>query len=412
MTANPSLQLAEAKLRAAQDLLRAGAGVFYPQVTGSADVSRRATVPARPGQTGAPSLFTLWTLGASISYAVDIFGGNRRAVEMLAAQAEGQRYAVAAAYLTLSGNLVNAVIAHAAYRAQIDTTRSLIALVRELVEIAHAQVEAGVMAHASESSLAAQLASLEVSLPPLEQKRDQAAHLQAVLMGRFPSEVDAVDVALNGLQLPADLPSLVPSELVHQRPAVLAAQARLHQASAEVGVATAAMLPSLPLSADYARMSGRSADLFGAKAGAWSVGANLVAPLFEGGTLYFRRSASRQALQAADADYRQVVLSAFEQVADVLRGLEHDAASLMHSYAHRRRQAALEEITADYRAGVANYLQVLSANLEYQQAVLGALQVRAQRLQDTVALFLALGGSWRGARMEPPVERHARQSPG
>lgn len=143
------------------------------------------------------------------------------------------------------------------------------------------------------------------------------------------------------------------------------------------------------------------------------MGANLVAPLFEGGTLYFRRSASRQALQAADADYRQVVLSVFEQVADVLRGLEHDAAQLdAQLRAQTAASAALEEITADYRAGVASYLQVLSANLEYQQAVLGALQVRAQRLQDTVALFLALGGSWRGARMEPPVERHARQSPG
>lgn len=258
ITANPGLQQAQANLRAAQDLLRAGAGVFYPQVAGSADVSRQAAVPARLGQTGVPSLFTLWTLGASISYAVDLFGGNRRAVEALAAQAEGQRYAVAAAYLASTGNLVNAVIAHAAYRAQIDTTRSLIAVVREQMEIAHAQVEAGVVAHASELSLAAQLASLEASLPPLEQKRDQAAHLQAVLTGRFPSEADAVDVALNGLQLPADLPSLVPSELVRQRPDVLAAQARLHQASAEVGVATAAMLPSLTLSADYARMSGRS----------------------------------------------------------------------------------------------------------------------------------------------------------
>lgn len=405
---NPTLQQAQANLRAAQDLLRAGAGVFYPQVAGSADVSRQAVVPARLGQTGASSLFTLWTLGASVSYAVDIFGGNRRAVEVLAAQTEGQRYAVAAAYLSLTGNLVNAVIARAAYGAQIDTTRSLIATVREQVEIAHAQVEAGVMAHASELSLAAQLASLEASLPPLEQKRDQAAHLEAVLTGRFPSEVDAVDVALSGLQLPVDLPTLVPSELVRQRPDVLAAQARLHQASAEVGVATAAMLPALTLSADYARMSGRSADLLGAQAGAWSVGANLVAPLFEGGTLYFRHAASKQALQAADADYRQVVLSSFEQVADVLRALEHDAAQLdAQLRAQMAASAALEEINADYRAGVIGYLQVLSADLQYQQAVLGTLQVRAQRLQNTVALFLALGGGWCGAGLDAPMAAHA-----
>ncbi|MCO5398878.1 efflux transporter outer membrane subunit [Ralstonia soli] len=408
VASNPTLEQAHANLRAAQDLLRAGAGVFYPQVAGSADVSRQAAVPAKLGQTGASSLFTLWTLGASVSYAVDVFGGNRRAVEALAAQTEGQRYAVAAAYLSLTGNLVNAVIARAAYGAQIDTTRSLITVVREQVEIAHAQVEAGVMAHASELSLAAQLASLEASLPPLEQKRDQAAHLEAVLTGRFPSEADAADVALSGLQLPVDLPTLVPSELVRQRPDVLAAQARLHQASAEVGVATAAMLPALTLSADYARMSARSADLFGAQAGAWSLGANLVAPLFEGGTLYFRRAASKQALQAADANYRQVVLASFEQVADVLRALAHDAAQLdAQLRAQSAASAAVEEINADYRAGVASYLQVLSADLQYQQAVLGTLQVRAQRLQDTVALFLALGGGWRGASLEAPVAAHA-----
>ncbi|MEW1781255.1 efflux transporter outer membrane subunit [Arthrobacter sp. NPDC080086] len=410
---NPTLQQAQANLRSAQDLLRAGAGVFYPQVAGSADVSRQAVVPARLGQTGTPSLFTLWTLGASVSYAVDIFGGNRRAVEALAAQTEGQRYAVAAAYLSLTGNLVNAIIAHAAYGAQIDITRSLIAVVREQVEIAHAQVKAGVMAHASELSLAAQLASLEASLPPLEQKRDQAAHLQAVLTGRFPSEAAPPDVALTGLQLPADLPMLVPSELVRQRPDVLAAQARLHQASAEVGVATAAMLPALTLSADYARMSGRSADLFGVQAGAWSAGANLVAPLFEGGTLYFRRAASKQALQAADADYRQVVLTSFEQVADVLRALEHDAAQLdAQLRAQTAASAALDEINAGYRAGVASYLQVLSADLQYQQAVLGTLQLRAQRLQDTVALFLALGGGWHGTRLQAPVAADAQGSPG
>lgn len=396
--ANPTLQQAEANLRAAQDLLRAGAGVFYPQVTASGAVSRQAVVPARLGQAGAPSLFTLWTLGPSVSYVLDLFGGNRRAVEALAAQAEGQRYAVAAAYLTLTGNLVNAVIAHAGYAAQIETTRSLIAVVREQVDIAHAQVIAGVAADSSELALAAQLASLEASLAPLEQKRDQAMHLEAVLAGRFPSQAEAVDVMLSGLVLPVDLPRLVPSELVRQRPDILAAQARLHEASAQVGVATAAMLPSLTLSADYARVASSSAALFGPQAAAWSLGASLAAPLFEGGSLRYRRSAAQQALQAADADYRQVVLTAFEQVADVLRALEHDAVQLdAQLRAQAAASTALDEIDAEYRAGVASYLQVLSADLQFQQAVLGTVQARAQRLQDTVALFLALGGGWRDA---------------
>lgn len=398
IVANPTLHQAEANLRTAQDLLRAGAGVFYPQVSASAGLSRQAALPARLGQAGPANLFTLWTLGPTVSYALDLFGGNRRAVEALAAQAEGQRYAMAAAYLTLTGNLANTVIARAAYAAQIDTTRRLIAVVREQVEIAHAQVNAGVAAHASELALAAQLAALEASLAPLEQKRDQATHLEAVLIGRLPSQTDAVEVAFGGLVLPMDLPRLVPSELVRQRPDVLAAQARLHEASAQVGVATAAMLPNLTLSADYARMSGSSAGLFGAQAGAWNVGASLAAPLFEGGTLYYRRRAAQQALQAADADYREVVLGAFQQVADVLRALEHDATQLdAQLRAQSAASDAVDELNAAYSAGVTGYLQVLSADMQYQQAVLATVQARAQRLQDTVALFLALGGGWRSS---------------
>lgn len=396
LAANPTLQEAQANLRAAQASLRAGAGVFYPQVAAAAEGAREAVVPARLGQAGAPSLFNLWTLNASVSYVLDLFGGNRRAVESLAAQAEAQRYTVAAAYLTLTGNLVNTAIARAGYDAQIDVTHTLVALVREQVDITHSQVEAGIVPHATELSVVAQLAALEASLPPLEQKRDQAEHLEATLMGQYPAQAEPVALALASLRLPADLPRLVPSALVRQRPDVLTAQARLHVASAEVGVATAAMLPSITLTAAYGRESNQVARLFGGQAGTWSVGANLLAPVFQGGSLYYRREAATAALQAAVADYRQVVLSAFEQVADALRALEHDAAQVdAQARAQEAARIALEELQADYRAGTASYLQVLSADTQYQQAALGYLQARTQRLQDTVALFLALGGGWR-----------------
>lgn len=408
VAANPTLQVAQANLRAADASLRAGAGVFYPQVAASAEGTRQAVVPARLGQAGAPSLFNLWTLGASVSYVLDVFGGNRRAVESLAAQAEAQRYAVAAAYLTLTGNLVNTAIARAGYAAQIDTTRTLIAVVREQVDITHAQVEAGVVPHASELSVAAQLAALEASLPPLEHKRDQAEHLEATLMGQYPALAEPIPVSLASLRLPVDLPQLLPSALVQQRPDVLAAQARLHVASAEVGVATAAMLPTFTLSAAYARESNQAARLFGAGAGAWSLGAGMAAPIFQGGSLYYRRQAAQAALQAADADYRQVVLAAFEQVADALRALEHDAAQVdAQARAQEAARVALEELQAGYRAGTTSYLQVLTADAQFQQAAIGYLQARAQRLQDTVALFVALGGGWRNAA--PPVEGTAAQ---
>jgi NodT family efflux transporter outer membrane factor (OMF) lipoprotein len=395
VAANPSLQVAEANLRQADAAVRAGAGVFYPQVAVQAQASRQTTTPVRLGSTVPTGVFNVFTLGATVSYALDLFGGNRRAVESLAAQADAQRYAVGAAWLTLTGTLVNTAIARAGYTAQIAATDELVKVVREQVEITRAQVNAGTATHASELSLVTQLGSLEATIPPLAQRQEQADHLSATLAGRFPSESEPLALALDSIMLPADLPRVLPSELVQRRPDVLAAQALLHAASAEVGVATAAMLPSIALTASYGREGTLPGNLFAAGGGIWGVAASIAAPVFEGGTLYYRRQAAQAQFEAAQANYRQVVLAAFAQVADALRALDHDALTV--DAQDRARQAArdlLSEVQANYRAGTAGYLQVLVANAQFEQATIGYIQAHTQRLQDTVALFLALGGGW------------------
>jgi len=395
LAGNPSLQAAESNLRQAEAEVRAGAGVFYPQVAVQAQAARQTTTPTRLGSEASAGIFTIFTLGATVNYALDLWGGNRRAVEALAAQADAQRYALGATWLTLTGTLVNTTIARAGYAAQIEATEELVRVVRDQVAITRAQVNAGTTTHASELSLLSQLGTLEASLPPLAQRMDQADHLGATLAGRFPAESEPLVLSLDSLILPADLPRLLPSELVRRRPDVLAAEAQLHVASAEVGVATAAMLPSIVLSASYGREGTRPERLFQAGSGIWGVAAGITAPVFEGGSLYFRRRAALAQFEAAQANYRQVVLAAFAQVADALRALEHDALAV--DAQDRARQAArqlLEELQANYQAGTAGYLQVLVANAQYQQASIGYLQARTQRLQDTVALFLALGGGW------------------
>ncbi|WER50629.1 efflux transporter outer membrane subunit [Cupriavidus sp. WKF15] len=401
LAGNPSLQVAEANLRQADAAARAGAGVFYPQVAVQAQASRQTTTPARLGSVVAPGIFNVFTLGATVSYALELFGGNRRAVEALSARAEAQRYAVGAAWLTLTGTLVNTAIARAGYATQIAATEALVKVVREQVEVTRAQVSAGTATHASELSLLSQLGSLEATLPPLEQRLDQADHLEATLGGRFPSESEPLALSLESLALPTDLPRVLPSELVRRRPDVLAAQAELHVAAANVGVATAAMLPSIALSATYGREGTQPGALFAAGGGIWGMAAAAFAPVFQGGTLYYGRRAALAQFEAAQANYRQVVLAAFAQVADALRALEHDALTV--DAQDRARQAALQlmsEVQANYRAGTTGYLQVLVANAQYQQASIGYIQARAQRLQDTVALFLALGGAWQD---QPPL---------
>ena len=392
---NQSLQAAQVSLRQSQDLLRAGYGIFYPQVNAGFEASRQRTSSAATGGHIPGSIFNLFTLSATVSYALDIFGGERRAVESLGAQVDFQHAAVLAAYITLSGNVVNAMIARAAYQEQIKATEELIKLQREQVRLTEVQAQAGTVPYVNVLSLQSQLASLEATLPPLRQKINQTEHLLATLAGRTPAEWAPQQVELADLTLPAELPITLPSQFVRQRPDILAAEAQLHSASAEIGVATAALFPSFTLNGAYGVGSNTSGNLFKSNSSFWNLGANVSAPLFRGGTLWFGRQAALDAYQLSSANYRQTVLSAFAQVADTLRALEHDA-ELVHaqSQALNAAEDALRLIQANYQAGTATYVQVLIADGQYDQAKIGYLQALAQRYQDTAALFAALGGGW------------------
>ncbi len=392
---NPSLEAAQATLRKSQNTLRAGYGVFFPQVDAGASAGRQQYSPARVGSSLPPSVFNLFTLSGSVSYTLDAWGGQRRTVEGLRAQVEAQRYTVIGAYLILSGNVVNTLIASAAYRAEIDATKELIALEEEQVRLTDAQAQAGTVAYASALSLKSQVASTRATLPPLQEKVEQAEHLVAALTGRMPVEWRPPAIALEEFKLPGAIPLSLPSELVRQRPDILVAEAQLHSVTAQIGVATAAMLPNLTLSGSYGANNTSAADLFSSGSVFWSVAAALAQPIFKGGALWYQRKAAADARDAGLASYRQTVLSAFAQVADSLRALEYDAETLnADSEAYQAAEAAFHLVQINYQSGLANYLQVLTANTQYLQSRIGFVQAEAQRLQDTVALFVALGGGW------------------
>ncbi len=400
---NPTLQAAQASVRKSQDLLWAGYGVFFPQGDAGMAATRQQFSPARFGSSAAPSLFNLFTLSTTVSYALDVFGSERRAVESLQAQVDVQQATVQATYLTLVGNIANTVIAQAAYGAQIHVTEELLRLEQEQLRITAVQAQAGTVPYATVLSLHSQLAAVEATLPLLQQKLEQTVHLLATLAGRAPAEWRLPPVALAELTLPQDLPVTLPSELVRQRPDILAAEAQLHRASAEVGVATAALFPSFVVSGTYGANSTSLASLFTSTSNFWSVGANLTTPLFHGGALWFQRKAAREDYQQCLATYRETVLSALAQVADTLRALDHDAATLQaQAQALAAAEGALRLVQVNYQAGVANYLHVLTADEQYRQATLGYVQALAQRLQDTVALFVALGGGWQDAEEHVP----------
>lgn len=395
---NPTLQAAQSSLRQSQDNLRAGYGVFFPKVDAGFDATRQKFSPARIGSNAPSTVFNLFTLSATVSYALDVFGGQRRAVEGLQAQVDVQRAMLLGTYLTLTGNIVNTVIAQAGYREQIKATEQIIAFQKEQTGITETQVRAGTVPYSSLLSLQSQLASTEALLPPLKQKLSQTEHLLASLSGRIPAEWTPPQVDLSELLLPGELPVTLPSILVRQRPDILAAEAQLHSAGTEIGIATAAMFPSFTLNGTFGQNNGTMNSLFKSGSNFWSLGADVATPLFHGGTLWFKRKAALEGYQQSLATYRQTVLGAFVQVADTLRALEHDAEGLhAQSQSLKTSGEMLRLIQAGYQAGVANYLQILIANGQYQQARIAYLQAQTQRLQDTVALFVALGGGWQEA---------------
>ena len=396
LTGNATVEGAQAALRQSEDQLRAGAGVFFPQAQAGFGASREKYSPLRVGQTGPSSLFSLFTLSTTISYALDIWGGERRMVEGLHAQSDAQRYQVLATYLTLTSNVVNTMIARAAYTDEIAATREMADLVREQIVVTEAQVQAGAAAYSAVLTLENELATLEAQIPALEQKRVQAENLLATLSGLLPADWHAPPLTLADIALPATLPETVPSELVRRRPDILQAEAVLHVASANIGVATANMLPGITLSASGGYDSASMGALLERSGQIWSVAANISAPLFEGGTLWYQRKAALDSFAGARATYRSVVLNAFEQVADSLRALENDARALdAQSRALQSAGEALRLIKADYTAGTVGYVEILIADGQLHQARIAWLQGVAQRLQDTVSLYVALGGGWK-----------------
>jgi NodT family efflux transporter outer membrane factor (OMF) lipoprotein len=393
LAANPGLDAARANLEQSRHALLAGYGVFFPGVGAEASAVRQQDSPARFGLDSPPSLFNLFTLSGTVSYVLDLFGANRRLVESLGAERDLAEAEERAAFLTLEANIVNTVIARAAYRAEIEATEDLVASERQQVGLAEIQARAGTAPYSAVLILKSQLAATQASLPALAQKASQAEDLLATLAGRAPGGGTAAPIALSSLTLPPDLPVSLPSELVGRRPDILAAEAAAHATSAEIGVATAAMLPNISLSAGYGSSATRGNALFTGPTRFWNFGADATAPLFEGGTLWYRRKAAIDAWRQAEAVYRQTVLAAFGQVADSLKALDHDAQALQaEDDALDAAEQALKLTQANYAAGLAGYLEILAADNQVRQARIGRLQAVAVRYQDTVALFAALGG--------------------
>lgn len=437
---SPTLAQAQASLERAQHDYAAAAGIAqWPAIDARLDAARQQVNIESMGITAFPSPppFTLYGASVRVSYVLDLFGAQRRELEGLRAAVDFQRFELEAARLSLAANVATAAIREASLRAQIEDTEGLIDAQRRQLAIVEQGVALGGTARVESERQRGELAQTEALLPGLTRQLAATRHQLAIYLGLPPAAAGeaaskaagkAADepasappglsasepaaqskpgqAASNGpatavpifrlaeLHLPDTLPVSLPSTLARQRPDIRAAEALLHRASADIGVATANLYPSLTLSASAGTQSRSGGDLFD-HLNVWNIAAGLVQPVFRGGALRARQRAAEAAYRQALAAHRQAVLQGLREVADALQAVHSDAATLRaRAEAAQRAAATLAIVTEQYRLGGVSQLTLIDAQRQHRETTLALTRASADRLADSAALLQALGGGW------------------
>jgi NodT family efflux transporter outer membrane factor (OMF) lipoprotein len=415
--ANPTLAAAQASLAQAQELVYAQRGFFFPALAAETQAERHKVsgntnssstigvqgngvdlLPAREDRNrlphNLPSYYTFYTAEISVGFVPDVFGGNRRQMESLAAQRDARRFALEAAYITLASNVVAAAIQEASLQAQIAATQKIIEADEKSLRILRDQFRLGFAMRIDVAAQEAALAQATAALPALRKLFEQTRDLMRALTGKLPDDADPTFV-LDALQLPPELPVSLPAKIIEQRPDVRAAEAQLHAANAQAGVAVAAMLPQFSITGEYGGNATQIPWMFRHGGPFWNLYGNVSQPVFQGGTLLHQERATQQALKQAAAQYETTVMTAYQNVADTLHLSLSDADTLAADVEAENSAKVTYALTQrQMQAGYVAYLNLLSAETAYQQTLLTRVQAQATRYGDTVALFQALGGGW------------------
>ena len=394
LRANPDVSAAQAALRQANELVYADQASLFPSVSANASKTREKLSGVQTGSPSSPIL-TINSASLSVSYAPDVFGGTRRQIESTTAQAEYERFQLEATYLTLTANVVNTAINLASVRDQVAATEEIIRLQSGQLDLLQAQRQLGAIGNTDVLTQQTSLAQTRATLPPLQKQLAQTRNQLMAYLGRFPNQDRGEAFNLASLHLPQELPVSLPSALVGQRPDVQSAQAQLHQASANIGVAVANQLPQFSITGSLGSTVASGTQLFSAGTGVWSLAGAIAQPIFDAGALEHRKRAAVAAYDESAARYRGTVLIAFQDVANALRALQADADALNQQVvAERSAQANLDLVQAQFKLGAVAYINLLTAQQTYQNTVLARVRAQAARYSDTTALFQALGGGW------------------
>ena len=401
---NPSLAAAQQTLHQAQEATLAQDGAFLPSISGQLSRQRIKESGAELGEPGFSEQFSLYSAQLNVSYTFDVWGLNRRSVQSDEAKAAYQRFQFEGAANMLAANTATAIINAASLAAQIRAEEALVAAEQRLLGVVQSQFQLGAATGTDVATQQAQLAQTEALVVPLQTQLAQARDQIAAYLGRVPADAGLPDFSLDDLTLPADLPVSLPSSLASQRPDIRAAEAQLQQATADLGVAIANRLPQITLTGFLGSEPASFYQLFTPGSGAFTLTNQLLQPIFEGGTLLHQQRAAKAALLGASASYQNVVVGAFQNVADVLTAVVQDRRALVVNQAGERAAArSLSLAETQYQAGSVAYLTVLTSQSQYQNAAISLIRAEAARYTDSVALFTALGGGWWNRNLVQPA---------
>lgn len=388
---NRDLQASIQSLVAARAQLQAQVGsTELPTINGELEFARQRALGLP--QFGPPTvLYKLYAGTVQVNYDLDLFGRLRRANEAARAQFDVQAEELAAARQTLAANIVVTALRSAALRVEVRTQERVEELAQRRARLTLRRYELGGTAH--RDVLDAQRAAHDAAaaLPGLRAQHDRLRHALAILLGRLPQDAPQ-DLEFDQLRLPAEIPVAVPSELVHARPDIRAAEAGLHAATADVGVATASLFPSLSLTASFGSESFTRSRFLHAPAEVFGASGALLQPLFSGGALLAQKRAASAELDAALQRYESTVLKAFGNVGDALRALDEDARALaQNEAAEAEAERFYQETARRHDAGSENILAVLASEQALQQERLARIAGQDARLVDTANLYQAIG---------------------
>jgi len=394
-TSNADMRLAIARVNEAEGLLREASGAYYPEVTGSATGtrSRVSNVVIPPPQPGIPVNRSQYQLSASTSFELDFWGKFARASEAARANLAATQLSRDVVDLTLAGSTAQAYFALRSLDAQILVLDTTILARRDSLEIAKARLDAGLASELDVYQAQGALSDALVQKRDAERTRALTERLLAVLTGRLDLKLARGD--LFSLPVPPTPPAGLPSTLLERRPDIRSSEEALHAANAQIGVARAALFPSISLTAALGVQSAELGNLISRSGGIGSIGAGITGPIFDAGRRQARVEQTEARRDQALAGYQRSIETAFREVSDAIVNVGESAATEEELWVRlQAARNALDLSNVRYESGYSPYLEVLDAQRTANDAELAFVRNRQARLAFTVDLMKALGGGW------------------